>query len=366
MKQSILFLCLFFLSTNLSAQGRLDTKQKELKKIKRKISLTTTKLKKKRQEEKTTLKKLQILQIKLKDLTKKRNRLTHSSRIAEREAEKIQMKRKELRTELEEVKQNLGLKLLMIYQWNRVCIFKDSICPPIIGSLHQVANYDYQLIETHKTALDRLASVQKERDKNIIRIKNLQKKIAALQYKISIERRKEQRMLQQIKRDKAAHLRTVRRLKTSASQLEQLIKRLKAKSVTSRSRIIKGKLDWPIGGKIIVPFGRYWDKDASTYLFNSGIEIRAPYGESFKAVARGKVIYADWLKGYGNLIILDHGGGYYTLYAHAISLYKSAGEWVKKGEVLGTVGDIGSLYFELRCHDKPINPFTWLKSDKIK
>ena len=85
------------------------------------------------------------------------------------------------------------------------------------------------------------------------------------------------------------------------------------------------------------------------------------------AVADGAVIYADWFKGYGRLIILDHGGGYFTLYAHAAEIWARSGDSVSRGQVIGKVGDTGSLegpqlYFELRHKGKPQDPLAWLQS----
>ena len=100
--------------------------------------------------------------------------------------------------------------------------------------------------------------------------------------------------------------------------------------------------------------------------FNRGIEIAAPEGKDIVAVAEGSVIYADWFKGYGRLIILDHGGGYFTLYAHASEVLIRPGESVSRGQVIGKVGDTGSLegpqlYFELRHKGKPQDPLAWLQ-----
>jgi septal ring factor EnvC (AmiA/AmiB activator) len=100
--------------------------------------------------------------------------------------------------------------------------------------------------------------------------------------------------------------------------------------------------------------------------FNRGIEIAAAQGKDIVAVAEGAVIYADWFKGYGRLIIVDHGSGYFTLYAHASDILVKAGEAVRGGHVIGKVGDSGSLegpqlYFELRHKGKPQDPLAWLQ-----
>jgi septal ring factor EnvC (AmiA/AmiB activator) len=128
---------------------------------------------------------------------------------------------------------------------------------------------------------------------------------------------------------------------------------------------MRGKLPWPASGTLASTFGRQEHPRFHTVTFNRGIEISAPQGREIVAVADGSVIYADWFKGYGRLIILDHGGGYFTLYAHAADLRVKAGDTAAGGQAIATVGDSGSLegpqlYFELRHKGKPEDPLAWL------
>ena len=100
--------------------------------------------------------------------------------------------------------------------------------------------------------------------------------------------------------------------------------------------------------------------------FRSGIDIQAERGEPVRAVFRGEVLFAQWFKGYGNMLIIDHGEKYYTVYAHAQELFKKQGDFVETNEVVATVGNtaslsnVTSLYFEVRHQGKPIDPLTWL------
>lgn len=118
-------------------------------------------------------------------------------------------------------------------------------------------------------------------------------------------------------------------------------------------------------GTIISSFGKSQNKELHTTTFHKGIEIAAPAGTEIKAIYPGRVLYADWLKGYGKIIIIDHGEGYYTLSAHTSELFKKVGDEVKAGETVALVGDTNSfkgscLYFEIRHHGNPQNPLEWL------
>ena len=127
----------------------------------------------------------------------------------------------------------------------------------------------------------------------------------------------------------------------------------------------KGLLDWPVKGKIISFFGPYRDEKAKLVNFQSGINIRAERGEPIRAVSDGYAIYSSWFKGFGNMLIIDHGNHYYTVYAHLEEVFKVKGDRIDKEEVIATVGDSGSLmgpalHFEIRHHGKPIDPLEWI------
>jgi septal ring factor EnvC (AmiA/AmiB activator) len=115
----------------------------------------------------------------------------------------------------------------------------------------------------------------------------------------------------------------------------------------------------------VAGFGKKVHPQFNTVVMQNGIEIGAPAGAPVKAVAPGVVRFADWFKCYGNLVILDHGDGYYTVYAHLADLRVRSGQEVPAGALLGVVADAGplegpSLYFEVRFHKMPLDPQAWL------
>jgi len=127
----------------------------------------------------------------------------------------------------------------------------------------------------------------------------------------------------------------------------------------------KGLLNWPVRGKIVSFFGPYRDENSNLVNFQSGINIQAERGEPIRAVGDGYVIYSSWFKGFGNMIIIDHGVHYYTVYAHLEEVFKVKGDRVENGEVIATVGDTGSLrgpglHFQVRHHGTPVDPLQWL------
>lgn len=124
----------------------------------------------------------------------------------------------------------------------------------------------------------------------------------------------------------------------------------------------RGRLPWPLSGKVAVGFGSSDDSGRPI----SGIVVAADSGTEVRAVSHGRVAYADWLKGYGLILILDHGDGYMSLYGYNETLLKDVGDWVDAGEPIATAGTSGGrksagLYFELRARGKPLDPRSWLR-----
>lgn len=145
-----------------------------------------------------------------------------------------------------------------------------------------------------------------------------------------------------------------------------------APEITLKASIRKarGKLLFPSArGRIEAKFGRAVDPRFGTVTLQNGIDVRAPLGTKVYAVWDGKVVHAGWFRGFGNLLIVDHGDQIFSLMAHLDSLEKAIGDTVRTGDEVGTVGDTGSLkgaylYFELRDGQKPLDPELWLSKNR--
>jgi septal ring factor EnvC (AmiA/AmiB activator) len=190
------------------------------------------------------------------------------------------------------------------------------------------------------------------------------------------ERAKRTLLLTRVRKEKSVQLLAIESLKEAARNLDRKINNLstqltasapKEYSVREPFRAFKGLLKMPVKGKVISLFGKFKNTRFKVLNFRSGIEIQTERGEPIRAVYGGKILYADWFKGYGNMIIVDHGDNYYTVYAHIEETFKTAGDVVEAGEVVATAGDTGSingpkLYFEVRHHGKPLDPMQWLET----
>ena len=190
---------------------------------------------------------------------------------------------------------------------------------------------------------------------------------------ISGLKRKKRTVLVSLSKEKNTHERTVEDLKRSAEQVDSLLKALdqRFRLAQSKLRTKPGKLPslgsflWPAKGKVVSFFGRQKHPTFDTYVNKKGIEIKAREGSPIRSISAGKVVYADWLKGYGLVVIVDHTNGFYSLYAHASKLLVTEGNGVTMGQMIGHTGETGvteddTLYFELRKGTTPIDPLKWL------
>lgn len=126
---------------------------------------------------------------------------------------------------------------------------------------------------------------------------------------------------------------------------------------------LKGKLNWPVKGRIKESFGATRGGEQMRW---SGVLIAATEGEKVNAIHNGRIVYSDYLRGFGLIIIIDHGDGYMSLYGHNEALFKQLGDWVEAGEQIATVGQSGGypstgLYFEIRLRSKALNPMRFIR-----
>lgn len=158
--------------------------------------------------------------------------------------------------------------------------------------------------------------------------------------------------------------RLVKELEQAERKLSQLVADIEEGPASSGFGALRGRLSFPADGLVEMGFGRVVNPKFNTVTFQKGLDIRAAPGLPVKAIAEGKVVYTNWLRGYGNLLIVDHGGGFHSLMAHLEGFSRAVGDEVKPGDEVGRVGDTGSLkgaylYFEIRHRGEAIDPAPW-------
>jgi septal ring factor EnvC (AmiA/AmiB activator) len=227
--------------------------------------------------------------------------------------------------------------------------------------------------------LERLRTIVDEADKKTTEIISIQTKQAGQKEILEQEEIKYKELLARISKEVAKGQRKIRKLQNDERRLSRLINKIGNRKDRSEKRNkenlpdasldkeefkkLKGQLNLPINGEIVNSFGSPRSKGGVTW---KGLFIRASVGIDVKAIADGQVVFADWLRGFGNILIVDHGGDYMSLYGNNKILAKKVGETIHGGDIIATVGNSGGnlnsgLYFELRHKGKPFDPLKWIR-----
>ncbi len=193
----------------------------------------------------------------------------------------------------------------------------------------------------------------------------LQQEEAAQREHLEQDRRARQQMLLQISARLKQQNREIGRLQRNEARLSQLVEKLAKlfdQSNNSPFETLRGKLAAPVKGRVTNKFGARRPDSSVPW---KGWFLRAAGGQEVHAVAAGRVVFADWLRGFGNLLIIDHGKGYMSLYGNNETLYKQVGDILRGGDVVAAVGNTGGnedygLYFELRHEGNPLDPARWI------
>jgi septal ring factor EnvC (AmiA/AmiB activator) len=304
----------------------------------------------------------------------------------DREIEEITAELTAMRTGMQARREAIRSRLRVQYMEGRFGYVKALLASDSYGDLQRRAQYlstvsrkDYELLETFRTDMARMEEVERQRAEAragmVTFIQNIEKKLADIR---SLQKEKKV-YLGKIRHQKDSYHRAVKELERSASRLDSLLQELETRRraiamsppTTSAPPLpppraaSRGMLPWPVEGKVVSFFGRQKHPTFDTYVQRKGIEIRASEGSLIHAVMPGSVVYSDWLKGYGLVIIVDHANGFFSLYAHASKILTRVGEQVVEGQAIGETGDTGmigenTLYFELREGAEPVDPLQWL------
>lgn len=233
--------------------------------------------------------------------------------------------------------------------------------------LETVALYERRIIAGYAVHLSQLE--EKEAHLKVLRteLKKEEDRIKVIAESQKEKRREKSELLASLKKETSENEKLLRELQESSKRLLDIIKRLDEKETYAGKgfEALRGKLPWPVNGKLASPYGRQRDSKFNTPVFRNGIYISTE-DTSAKAVYDGKVVFADWFKGYGNLLIINHGDGHHTLYANLSEIFLKVGDIIKTSSIIGRVGESGvlnapSLYFEIRYKGKPLDPMQWLK-----
>jgi len=326
------------------------------------------------------LQNIQTLDERLVHVRQAHQEISRKLRKKDHEIETINLHIARLQESIRQRQDAILARLRVQYMEGRFGYWKTLLASHSYGDLQRRLQYlsavserDYGLMETFRTDVNRMEDAERHREAA---------RVGMLAYKHSTEKqlaeirsvKKEKKVyLTKITQEKESSERALQELERSASRIDSLLRELEQRRRAAAARPpaggllrgSKGALPWPADGNVISYFGRQKHPTFNTYVQRKGIEIRTVEGSLIHAVMQGTVVYADWLKGYGLVIILDHANGFFSLYAHASKILTKVGAQVGANQAIGETGDTGmtgenTLYFELREGAEPVDPLQWL------
>ncbi len=259
-------------------------------------------------------------------------------------------------------KQPMGARLAMLGGTRSLQDFLQSN-----RLLRQVAKYDRRILSEFKQQRQRLQSAEEKLSQQKQRMQRIVGDSKLARDSIAKRRQEKVQFLNDV--DSSESLKSLSRQQKAQARraLGVMVSRLKPRGeLRSAFAANRGRLPWPVSGKISARFGEQIEMAHGTTITHNGWDLRAASGTPVQIVAAGKVVFAGWLESYGQVVIVDHGEGYHSIYAHLGVLLASKDLHIIEGTQIGTTGDTGSLrgtvlYFELRHNGTPVDPLRWLR-----
>ena len=284
-----------------------------------------------------------------------------------------------LRDRVEKERRAAETTLVTLYKFGRLDLLHFILQAKDIGAvlaeskrLTLLARQQERVVDAYLGTLGELQAAEGQLEAKKAETAQIIKTMTEKKAELEAEERKARDLLRQIERNKASYEETLEDLRERSRLLQALIQRLLSQEEPLPFTVIplderQGRLPWPLSGRVITTFGTQRHPRFNTLTVNNGIEIvPGRDGKTVRAVHPGRVAYADYFEGYGNLLIIDHGLAYYTLYGHLADILVAKGDAVRAEQSVGVAGDTGSLrgeclYFEIRFRAKALDPLKWLK-----
>ena len=309
---------------------------------------------------------------------------THELELAAREEARINGERIATQAQIDELvpriakqKEDLRQRLVALYRlgglsYLRVLLTLEGDRNPIeaVSMLSYLVSRDARLVARFQNSQQQLAARQTELAQQLRALQ--QSRVVTEQRRRAVEAayQEQQRVVARLRSEETGAEQQLAVLEEKAKRLQRLVDNLSqqqrglAPSLDIRS--VKGALDWPVAGRVFERFGRQRNPKFATFTINNGLKIEAVAGTQVRAVFTGTVLFSQWFKGYGNLIILDHGNRVFSLYGNVKASTVTVGDRIATGQPIAGVGESeetssGHLYFEIRQDNKPEDPQTWLR-----
>ncbi|HUM15264.1 MAG TPA: peptidoglycan DD-metalloendopeptidase family protein [Candidatus Nitrosotalea sp.] len=376
----------------------IGDKQRDLQQTQKRLKEERQKAADARKREASVLSELEAIDHRLTDKRKQVATIDGRMRRAQSDVAELQGEIGRLQARRSGQEEVLGRRLRALYKLQAqggvlpiVLSGDDPVAQAVqLRHLTTLATVDARLIREYRVTSEVMADRKSRLEARGRELASLRSEAEQERTEFDQEAAKRRALLGRVQDERAYHDRMVGELSEATRRLEAFIRDLQEKQRRAVAKVpppsrpsrptpgdspgvsgtgfasLRGRLSWPADGRVVGEYGPQVNPRFGTKTFRNGIDIEANEGSNIAAVFPGHVVYTGWFRGYGNLIIVDHGGEYYTVYAHAADIRVTEGDEVKQGQIIGTVGDTGSLqgprlYFEVRHEGKPQDPAQWLR-----
>ena len=357
---------------------QIDEKQEELDQLKAKLNSVRTEIKQLEKQKVGTLARIEKIDEGVGLTIKYIDELTSQESQENAKVQELTRDIAKLEAKMRSRKDDLRERLLRLCKWTPFykieLLLSSKSVPEILSTsyyLQILAKDDQRAFFEFRSDWERYLTDKKMREDLIITLEKRRKEKEVELTKLNEERANKKGILNKVGSEEEEKRKLEKELKSVQRKLEELIvslerKREKEKLAEHYLEKRRGKLPWPCQGTVATKFGMVIHPKYNTKTKNNGIDISSKYGDNVYAVAPGKVVYADRFMGYGNLVLIDHLDGFYSLYGHLAEILVNVGDEVSVGRIIGMVGESGSLsgpilHFELRKNGKPVDPLAYLK-----
>jgi septal ring factor EnvC (AmiA/AmiB activator) len=331
---------------------QIQREQETLQKLKDEIAEGKKQVGEAERKRESVLQGIQDLDARLMMSRQRRHRVNRQLKQKDEELEAITNQLDAVRGRIRERRASIVARVRVQYMLGRLGYLKPLLSAEDPSDFHRRFQYlsaiskrEYELLDAYREDVASLEAIERKRGEARDQMLVLKKRTDRQLRDTRQIKRQKKSFLTKVTRQKEQREGVLAELERSAERVDSLLKELEARRRAA----------------IVVP-GPGVD---GTYIERKGIEIRTGEGSDIRAVMEGTVVYGDWLRGYGLVLILDHGNGFFSLYAHASKLLTEVGARVQAGQAIGETGDTGligdtTLYFELRDGSEPVDPLLWL------
>lgn len=364
-----------FALVSLGGAGHAEDRGAQLERLRAAIQESRTRVASYEREQRGLLEALEAIDRSLVLLRREVDDARDAAERARRELTLLEAETADLTQKLQQTKRAMSARAVALYKAGELGVVRLLFSSggvrdffSRVSALRLLVGHDAELLLRHRTQVEALASAEararqaaSKRDAALARLADRSKELAA-------ERRTKKQVVAQLYSDRRRERHALVELETAARALEETLASLRDAPAGAGAADLAGLrrgLPAPVDGRVVEGFGRVVDTDFRTATLHKGLSFEARRGAPVRSVAPASVRFAGWFRGYGRIVILDHGDAFFTVSGHLDEIAVSVGDRVAAGDVIGDVGDSGSLsgprlYFEVRRGGEAVDPRKWL------